>query len=155
MSHNKLEKFVSMYYDRIRNLSFIGVNDPRIQFRLSDEVSDILGFTRGETYGGKTRHISPNHPDLDRGFASLYVYSSIAAPRLVGDAMTPLLRTVPSSGTDKFTNIYHEFTSRQYIPTGNFQSELIEVDIRTDSGAPVSFTSGKVVVTVHIRRKQQ
>ena len=38
--------------------------------------------------------------DLRRGFESLYVYSSIVEPRLVGDKIAPLLRIVPIIGLD-------------------------------------------------------
>ena len=36
--------------------------------------------------------------DLRRGFESLYVYSSIVEPRIVGDKIAPLLRIVPITG---------------------------------------------------------
>ena len=36
--------------------------------------------------------------DFRRGFESLYVYSSIVEPRLVGDKIAPLLRIVPIIG---------------------------------------------------------
>ena len=36
--------------------------------------------------------------DLRRGFESLYVYSSMVEPRVVGDKIVPLLRIVPITG---------------------------------------------------------
>ena len=72
-------------------------------FMLYGNLPDILGFGTGDgvvirTYNRKTLTQGNSIVDLWRGFESLYVYSSIVEPRIVGDKIVPLLRIVPTTG---------------------------------------------------------
>ena len=64
---------------------------------LYGDLPDILGFMRGDavtvlTSSARSRVVRANSiVDLRRGFESLYVYSSIVEPRIVGDKIAPLL----------------------------------------------------------------
>ena len=69
-------------------------------FMLYGDLPDILGFGRGDglvirTSNRRTLTQGDSIIDLRRGFESLYVYSSIVEPRIVGDKIAPLLRIVP------------------------------------------------------------
>ena len=65
---------------------------------LYGDLPDILGFMRGDavtvlTSSARSRVVRAySIVDLRRGFESLYVYSSIVEPRIVGDKIAPLLR---------------------------------------------------------------
>ena len=91
-------------------------------FMLYRDLPDILGFGRGDGVvirttltDRKTLTQGKSIVDLRRGFESLYVYSSIVEPRIVGDKIAPLLRIVPITGrhgemaTVRFDHV-------QYIP---------------------------------------
>ena len=72
-------------------------------FILYGDLPDILGFGTGDgvvirTSHRKTQTQSNSIIDLRRGFESLYVYSSIVEPRIIGDKISPLLRIVPITG---------------------------------------------------------
>ena len=72
-------------------------------FMLYGDLPDILGFGRGDgvvirTSNRRTLTQGDSVVDLRRGFESLYVYSSIVEPRIVGDKIAPLLRIVPITG---------------------------------------------------------
>ena len=109
---------------------FIAHVKSKTKFTLYGDLPDILGF--GAWSGDSTTSLTSSARsmfvrassivDLRRGFESLYVYSSIVAPRIVGDKIAPLLRIVPIT------------------------------EIRDDTGRPVPFERGKVTVTLHFRR---
>ena len=55
-----------------------------------------------------TRHPDSSYPfhieaddvvNLTQGFDTLYIYTDVVESRIVGDALAPLLRAVPISGT--------------------------------------------------------
>ena len=69
------------------------------KFRLYGDLSDILGFSNITSDADHSITLPANSVvDLRRGFESLYVYSSMVEPRVVGDKIVPLLRIVPITG---------------------------------------------------------
>ena len=91
--------------------------------------------------------------DLRRGFESLYVYSGIVEPRIVGDKIAPLLRIVPITGRHG-EMVTASFDHVQYIPVLSREFGTIETEIRDDAGRLVPFERGKVTVTMHFRRRR-
>ena len=89
--------------------------------------------------------------DMSRGFESLYVYSSIVEPRIVGDNIAPLLRILQITGSHGEMVTAH-FDHVQFIPVLNCEFGSVETEIRNDTGRPVPFERGKVTVTLHLRR---
>ena len=81
--------------------------------------------------------------DLWRGFESLYVYSSVVEPCIVGDRIVPLLIIVPITGrngemgTTRFEHV-------QYTPVMRREFGTVETEIMDDKGRPVPFERGKV-----------
>ena len=96
---------------------------------------------------------APNVVDMTQGFNTLYVYTDVVESRIVGDALAPLLRSIPISGRHG-DRVSERFTNVHYIPllSSNFHS--IEVDIRDDMGRRVPFEYGRVTVTLHFRRRK-
>ena len=127
-------------------------------FNLYGDLPDILGFGRGDGFVSrttltdrKTLTQGDSIIDLRRGFESLYVYSSIVEPRIVGDKIAPLLRIVPITGRHG-EMVTARFDHVQYIPMLSREFGSIETEIRDDTGRPVPFERGKVTVTLHFRR---
>ena len=85
---------------------FIAHVKSKTKFTLYGDLPDILGF--GAWSGDSTTSLTSSARsmfvrassivDLRRGFESLYVYSSVVEPRIVGDKIAPLLRIVPITG---------------------------------------------------------
>ena len=96
---------------------------------------------------------APNVCDLQRVFYSLFVYCDVVEHVVVGDVKAPLLRTVNIAGKEGFT-VNRIFQTVQYVPVQRKQFSTIEIDIRDDTGRPVPFQRGKVIVTLHFRRKR-
>ena len=85
---------------------------------------------------------------------TIYIYSDIVAPQLVGDTRAQLLRiaNVLNDAGDQ-TNI--EFYRLHYLPILRQSFQYIEIDMRTDSGDKVPFGSyGRVVAVLHFRPKR-
>ena len=126
-------------------------------FMLYGDLPDILGFGTGNgvvirtSLDRKTLTQGDAIVDFRRGFESLYVYSSIVEPRIVGDKIAPLLRIVPISGRHG-EMVTARFDHVQYIPVLSREFGSIETEIRDDTGRPVPFERGKVTVTLHFRR---
>ena len=99
----------------------------------------------GRTYRG--RRIVDVFPDI----TSLYVYCDLATHQIVGDTRVPLTRIVPVTGKPG-ANVTKLYQNVQYVPCRGGRIQNIEVDIRDDTGQPIPFTTGRVVVTLHLRR---
>jgi hypothetical protein len=78
----------------------------------------------------------------------LYVYFTGVENQLIGDRNGPLLRVVevPTEGSISFCKDWPE---PDYKPVSSSFFHQFEVDIRDETGCPVSFNSGPLIVTVH------
>ena len=130
-------------------------------FALYGDLPGILGFGTGDAViiymrtSPARATVVQGHSivDLRRGFESLYVYSGIVEPRIVGDKIAPLLRIVPITGRHG-EMVTASFDHAQYIPVLSREFGTIETEIREDTGRPVPFERGKVTVTMHFRRRR-
>ena len=129
------------------------------KFTLYGDLHDILGFGTGDSRtsiesSARSMFVRAySIVDLRRGFESLYVYSSIVEPRIVGDKIAPLLRIVPITGRHG-EMVAARFDHVQYMPVLSREFEAVEIEIRADTGRPVPFERGKVTVTLHLRRRR-
>ena len=138
---------------------FIAHVKSKTKFTLYGDLPDILGFGTGSgdsttslTSSARSMFVRASYiVDLRRGFESLYVYSSIVEPRIVGDKIAPLLRIVPITGRHE-EMVTTRFDHVQYIPVLSREFGSVETEIRDDTGRPVPFERGKVTVTLHFRR---
>ena len=90
--------------------------------------------------------------DLNAGFDHLFLYSDCIKPSVVGNIEAPLLRTVPVQTVwGRYQS--HIFEHPHYYTVALTRLQEIEISIRSDSGNLVQFEKGKVVVTLHFRKK--
>ena len=110
------------------------------KFTLYGDLIDILGFGKSFTTGENRSVALPANSivDLRRGFESLYVYSSLVEPRIVGDKIVPLLRIVPITGRNG-EMVRTRFDHVQYAPIMHREFGTVETEIRDDTGRPVPF----------------
>ena len=91
--------------------------------------------------------------DVKKGLNSLYMYFPLVESRMVGDAHVPSLRIVPVEGRDE-EMITRVIDPIQYCPLlQRFQT--VEIDIRDDTGTIVPFDRGRVVVTLHCKKRKE
>jgi hypothetical protein len=72
---------------------------------------------------------------------------------MVGDTQVPLLRIVPVAGRDG-EMITRAFDHIQNCRISQRRFQDIQIDIRDDTGKVVPFERGRVVVTLHCRKKK-
>ena len=89
--------------------------------------------------------------DINGGIHNMYVYSDIVENVILGDTEAPLLRIVETAGSYGDI-IHHSFDPLRFIPLRRKSFDSIEIDIRDAYGQPMSFESGILTVTIHIRR---
>ena len=119
------------------------------QFAVMKPLSIILGFGGKDVILKKTTE-SPYVADLTT-VSTIYVYCDIVEPQIVGDTSAQLLKSIPAEG--KFGDIIAKtFTNMQYVPIRTKSFEAVEVLLRNDTGDPVPFERGKVVITLHFRK---
>ena len=120
--------------------------------RLSDALMKILGFSQNSLEGaggfGADRVM-----DLDQRVKGIFVYSDLVRRRPVGDAVVPLLRTLPPVDKSKETTHYL-FEKPHYMPLARFSFDTVELLLTSDKGEPISFESGQTIATLHFRRKR-
>jgi len=128
----------------------IDINMPAdMTITFSEKLSAILGMEElvvyEPFYNGERPH------DIDGGLHALYVYCDVLECVSVGDTMAPLLRIVEVKGpSGEMTHI--QYDQPRYIPLQKKAFDSIEIDIRDDTGKPIPFDSGKLIVTLHFRR---
>ena len=119
------------------------------QFAVMKPLLIILGFGGKDVMLKKTTE-SPYVADLTT-VSTIYVYCDIVQPQIVGDTSAQLLKSIPAEG--KFGDIIAKtFTNIQYVPIRTRSFEAVEVLLRNDTGDPVPFERGKVVITLHFRK---
>ena len=97
------------------------------------------------------RSLAPFSTDMNHGIHSVYVYCDIVERRIVGDALVPLLRVVPTHA--RHGDIVHiAFSNHHYIPVHSKNFETIHIYLSDDSGKLVAFDGGRCVTTLHFRR---
>jgi hypothetical protein len=114
-------------------------------------LQHMLGFKRAIFPQGD--HVADWVADVTRGLSSLYVYCPLAEPRMVGDAQVPLLRMVLVEGRDA-EMVTRIFDPVQYCPLVLRRFQTVEIDIRDDTGVKIPFERGRVVVTLHCRKRK-
>ena len=143
------EKRVRLEYNRITEKVSVRLEE-NISFFLKGSMQRLLGLDgeHHQEYAEAGQVI-----DMNQGFYSLYVYCNLIEPRVVGDSHVPLLRIVPVQG--KHTDLVTRFFQKvYYLPLQQKCFETVEIYIRDDTGQKVPFERGKVVVTLHFRKRR-
>ena len=149
------ESKIVFYYDEVRDLMFLIINDADYAVYLSQDLADIFGFKTNHEYAATTAPTSfqsPISPDLNQGFTSLYVYCSLCEPRLVGDSLVRLLRVIPIRNVKREKDVSEEVRNPHYVRLANTDTDVVEVNISGDDGETVAFKGGKVWLNLHLRK---
>ncbi len=90
-------------------------------------------------------------PPYMEPWSSIYVYTDIIQPQLVGDSLVPLIGVVPVIGKD--VQVAHwTFNPPYYLPLSRSYISNIELELKTDSGELLPIQKGKVACRLHFRK---
>ena len=85
---------------------------------------------------------------------SLYVYSDILSPRIVGNVYAPLFRQVEIPKDCKFgEDVFLKYKKRYYHPLNHFEFDSIQIVIKDDTNSDIPFSFGRVTLALHFRKK--
>jgi hypothetical protein len=115
-------------------------------------LQHMLRFKRAIFLHGD--HLADWLADVTRGVNYLYVYYFLVEPRMVGDAQVPLFRIVPVKGRDA-EMVTRVFDPVQYCPLVLRRFQTVEIDIRDDTRVKIQFERGRVVVTLHCKKRKE
>jgi hypothetical protein len=144
---------ISIDYNETTNKVTVKTRVFRFLIRLSPLLADLLGLSVLVTpdWDMLAEQWTGDNVDLKRGKHTLYVYCSLACDMYVGDKKAPLLRTLALRGSrDSLT--CETIVEPNYVGVKTLTFRTIEVNLRTETGEPVPFTSGHSIVTLHFRR---
>ena len=117
---------------------------------LTKSVSFMISATAdNDVYNSQNR--IPHTVDLNLGQNAIFVYSDvIEKDRTLGSMLSPLLSMVPFDG-EHGTQVHFEPKHIEYCTPRYNVIDEIGVQLLTDTGEKVKFTSGKVYITLHIK----
>jgi len=121
------------------------------------QISEKLSYTLG--FAGKTKFhsiaavqkVSETSPDLTSGSYSMFIYSDIVQPQIVGSELVPLLRIVNLDGkenqpvTVSFPNLY-------YLPLSRTNFDIISIVLCDEFGEELGLDKGQVTLTLHFKQ---
>ena len=93
--------------------------------RLSEALMKILGLSQNSLEGAggfKADRVM----NLDQRVKGIFVYSDLVPSRPVGDAVVPLLRTLPPVDKSKET-MHYLFEKPHYMPLARYQFDTVEL----------------------------
>ena len=153
MVHGKAASdIILLVYDKISNKSALRVSripgTSGITVDMSDDLRAFLGFD--DTVFTEGVHTAKRlcNPFVELSY--LMVYTNLVKSRMVGDIQSPLLRIIPVHGS--YGDANHEFRHLHFVEAEAFSSDVVEVNIRTDTGKLVPFVDGKVMLTLQLER---
>jgi hypothetical protein len=148
----RFKNAVKFRYDRVYKKILVNYNQKIIkQLVLSKHLQYMLGFSEQFVMDSETM---ANYPtDLRGGLDTLYIYTNIVEPQIVGNTIVPLLRIVHIQGThgEYIEKIFH---SPHYIPVRTKEIDRIEIAVKSDSGIVIPFQFGKVICKLHFRKRR-
>lgn len=96
-----------------------------------------------------------NLPDLRMGCYSIFIYSNLVRETLVGHMFAKILRTIPVRKESDGKTIGISFHPIRYRPLASNFFEYVDIKLCDDMGNKLEFRSGKVIVTIRIRRRRK
>ena len=89
----------------------------------------------------------------ETGNQYFYVYTDIIKSQYHSNVVVPILRTVTVKGKHG-TYVSKNFERPHYVPLNKRIFDTISINIRDEAGDLVAFEHGKVIITLHFRRRK-
>ena len=159
-----------MKYNSTPRRFSISTDKLRIQFRLSDgrlktpkardayitfngDIARLLGFA-DKTMVEKGKKIRSKYPaTVSGGFYQMYVYSDAIDPQPHPDGNVSILRTIPVEVKPNQEYLSKRFQKVYYMPLSKHSLSNISFKFLDDTGHPVGFDYGKLLIVLHFQKK--
>lgn len=141
------------FYKREENKAVFKVVEEGATVTLSDSLRSILAFPASSVTEGFVALQSDEQINLESQTRNVYAYCNLVSPRVVGDVLVPLLRTVPILDRTT-TSVFRIYDKPHYVPLSRFSFDTIEILLANDKGTSLPFTFGTSVLTLHFRTRK-
>ena len=128
-----------------------GVARPSVLVHLAPFLTEMLGFAESTFHNVGIFH-SERVVDMNP-INNIYVYCDVIENRIVGHTLAPLLGVIASQGNPGSV-ISKRYDKLQYQPVMKKSFSEIQINLRDDQGNSIWFRKGRVIVTLHFRRKK-
>lgn len=136
---------------------------PGVRVFMSAGLKEILGFVeenavttiKGAERLAQTVVESVRGVDLNSRLQAFYVYCDIVDSVRLGDTECPLLRIVDTGIELNGTLVRRHYLAPVYVPVRRKNFEHIGIKLLTDSGKPVPFQTGRVILTLHFKKSDK
>ena len=108
----------------------------------------MLGFTKSNIFTHQSC-IATDAPNLQFSLATLWVYSNIVTPVMVGDSQANLLRIVPVEGVNNNKTIVKIYERPHYVNLASTVIQMIEIMINTTYGLTPIYFKDDMIVKLH------
>ncbi len=153
---------IQFQWDRTtRRVAITRINMDKVActLELPSKICYMLGITEENLKYFNTVEKPPRFvkatfsPDMRGGFDAIYVYCDLVKNQIVGDTLAPLLRVVPVEGRQDQV-VCRTYQTPHYLPLQKTEFSSVEISIKDDQNRPVPFSSGKVVIKLHFKKKK-
>ncbi len=152
---SKMFRPIKFFYDPIGKRITMNMEKHCVLQMESSDIMLSLGFHQQEYKTSKDDAIfvSESIASVKSMYHSVYVYTNIIENQHTGNYKVPLLRVVPVRADYGQLSCVN-YDRPHFVPLSQSNIQIIEVDLRDDTGDLISFESGKVLMTLLFRRKQ-
>lgn len=129
----------------------------QIQLVFPPPLAVILGIEKqfhGEPLGNNAMKFKYG-VDLNIFNSRFFVYSDVPGYTNIGHITAPILRVVPFNQTNGEIHFHQEFLNLHYVPVAKSFIDQVYISIKGDTGLDIPFITGKTLVKLHFRQKQQ
>ena len=128
-----------------------------VKIEFSERVRIILGFVENPGWKSESKEIPHqfvNDYDVDvrGGRHTLFIYSDLVDHSIVGDTIQPILGTAALQGKPGDIVVY-EPQILDWTPLRSNKIQTIRIYIRDEVGEKIPFQGGRVIVTLHLRKR--
>lgn len=132
---------------------------------ISNDIASIFGFPNGKRLTSRGPHIAEYPVDIQRVY-SMFVYTDIIEPQILGDRMAPVLRAIPiysalrkQYGREQMycskTQIVKSFDHLEFKRVTNNCMNSILIELHTENGQFTQFFDiGRVSLTLIFRKSR-
>ena len=136
----------------------LDVQDPtKVKIIFPKAIAEILGVDRNyfDKPVANEKYIFRYGVDLNTKIHQLHTYSDLASYTFIGDVTAPILRVLPFESKRKNNHLHQEFFNVHYVPVAKSFIDQVHISIKDDTGENVPFISGKTLMKLHFRQKEQ
>ena len=154
----KIEKAIKIYpYFGTEIEDILGLRDRDIKRTYYNHISNESGIAeyvfKGDDIYRQDKFRAFHPVEINGGYHSLYLYTDIVYPSLVGDSFAQLLRVIEVPRKYKFGDTVHlNYDRPHYMPVMLNNFETIEISIKDDTNSLIPFMFGRCTVVLHFKK---